>query len=493
MTSESKQVRIGLCGWEPQVEVVPMDVMTALTAIVGICLAAAFGDNTSGLFDDAVRATGGLALAGLVDEDIDPGLSAGLHVLDGTMYRVYPVQAIREDPYSVTSRFIFSALVPEKAGWVSVEVTVTCWSPWTGNHAENCLVEPLRVSVVWTATQNADENVVLAQLKRLLSEVLELADPDPTEDDTELPDVEMADCLVGVHAMLLAREEQLLELQRANNPVLLKDAREKLARAEKRNNKHIEQLKSELETQRAVSQRQRDRADAADRKLRQIANSTGGTQALQTASAQQESHISQLEAELAHAEHTAQQSSVEMDQLRAEVYRLREELASYRAAATPAASRSDTPPPAPATLRDISSWAVSRLKDRIVIHPKAVRAARKSTFADVALVYRVLEAMADSYWPMRFEGSQSCKKQWDSFMDAERLTCAHTGAAVQHHRTAETYHVNWQGQRVPLDQHIQGHSGRDEARTFRVYFHVDEMRKLVVIGHLPSHLPNSMT
>lgn len=485
-------VRTGIRGWVPSsVELVQAPLMGCLVSMLGVCLSAIFGDNSSGLFDDVERATAGIEITANFDEPDDPRFALGMHVLDGTMYRVHATQTIQGDPYSLTHRYMCSAMVPEADGWVSVEITVTCWSGLFGGATVQTFVEPLRVTAVWTATGGADEKVVLNRIAKLLSELLYLVDPDQDDEEDQLPDEELEEALCGMQALLRVQGKQLLDLQRSNNPQQLKEAQERLARTEKRHAKHLDQLKTELETQRAVSQRQRDRADAAERSLRQAG--AVGALAVQTASAQQESRISQVEEELAQAEHIAEQSCQEVDQLRGEVYRLREELASYRGVAVSAAGENGAASVAPTDLKDITSWSINRLKDRIVIHPKAARAARKSTFADVPLVYRVLEAMADSYWPMRFEGSQQHKKQWESFLDIERLSYGPTGAATLRHRTAETYHVNWQGRRVPLDLHLQGHSGRDEARTFRVYFHVDEARKLIVIGHLPSHLPNSLT
>jgi hypothetical protein len=44
-----------------------------------------------------------------------------------------------------------------------------------------------------------------------------------------------------------------------------------------------------------------------------------------------------------------------------------------------------------------------------------------------------------------------------------------------------------------LELHLQGHSGRDEARSFRLYFAVDQGQKKVAVGHLPTHLPKTLS
>lgn len=38
----------------------------------------------------------------------------------------------------------------------------------------------------------------------------------------------------------------------------------------------------------------------------------------------------------------------------------------------------------------------------------------------------------------------------------------------------------------------QGNSGRDKARSFRLYFAVDQEQENAAVGHLPTHLPDTL-
>ncbi len=154
---------------------------------------------------------------------------------------------------------------------------------------------------------------------------------------------------------------------------------------------------------------------------------------------------------------------------------------------------SDRPPPkAPTTLAELGGWAHRALDGRVVVVPRALRSARKSNFDDPALVYRTLEAMRDAYWAMKFGQDAGAQEVWRRFLQTEHLTCSRTGTGPES-RLADTYHVSWDGRRLPLDMHLQGNSGRHEARQFRLYFHADETSRRLIIGHLPSHLPNQAT
>lgn len=143
----------------------------------------------------------------------------------------------------------------------------------------------------------------------------------------------------------------------------------------------------------------------------------------------------------------------------------------------------------PESLVELGGWANRSLNGRVVVIPRALRAARKSCFANPSLVYRVLEAMRDDYWAMKFAPGNGAQSHWDQFLKREHLSCGPTGAGPES-RLSDTYHASWDGRRVPMDMHLQGHSGRDEARQFRLYFHVDEGHRQLIVGHLPSHLRN---
>jgi hypothetical protein len=56
----------------------------------------------------------------------------------------------------------------------------------------------------------------------------------------------------------------------------------------------------------------------------------------------------------------------------------------------------------------------------------------------------------------------------------------------------DSYFVNWSGRRRFLDLHITRGGGRDQRYCMRIYFFWDADSQKVVVGHLPSHLNNSL-
>ncbi|TAN03147.1 MAG: hypothetical protein EPN36_14210 [Rhodanobacteraceae bacterium] len=201
--------------------------------------------------------------------------------------------------------------------------------------------------------------------------------------------------------------------------------------------------------------------------------------------------IAELEARCADLQAKASGYAAQVDTLRQALHAAETERdAAVAALGAPSITAVEDVPAIPATLADLGTWAHRALDDRVVVVPRALRAARKSNFADPGLVYRSLEALRDAYWAMKFGGNADAQETWQRFLRDEHLSCSQTGAGPES-RHAETYHVSWAGRRVPLDMHLQGNSGRHETRQFRIYFHADEVSRRVIVGHLPSHLRNN--
>jgi hypothetical protein len=170
--------------------------------------------------------------------------------------------------------------------------------------------------------------------------------------------------------------------------------------------------------------------------------------------------------------------------LRAQIYHL-----NQRTPTTTEETRIE--PDWPESFDDLETWVNTHLGGRLVIARKAASAARKSVFADVPFVYRCLWAMAEYYWPMRLQGDNDARARWLEFLKTHRLEFGPTGAALDNRLTRESYQVQYGQRRYPLDVHLQGSSSRKEEDCLRCYAHVHEEDQVVVIGWLPSHLPNS--
>lgn len=271
----------------------------------------------------------------------------------------------------------------------------------------------------------------------------------------------------------------------------LADREDAMTAAHKRDERRWLDREADLVARLEAARASLDRERSEKRQAVLAGPQTADAAAESTAAAEAEARADELESRCALLQAKASDCAAQVDALRQALHAVELErdaaVAALGAAPTPAA---DAPHEPPATLAELGGWAHRALGDRVIVVPRALRVARKSNFCDPAMVYRVLEAMRDVYWTMRFDGGG--KDRWARFLEEERLTCGPTGIGPDG-RLSETYHASWDGRRVPLDLHLRGNSGRYETRQFRLYFHCDEAAQKVIIGHLPSHLPSEST
>lgn len=442
-----------------------------------------------------LASVGPFVVRALSDDDTELSISTGhLATYRGASIHRSDVKSFPVVANSAASYTATTILLPLDAGAVAVELHVEfSESVPAGTHTDRnrWLCTPTKATAIWMCVGGTLPDLVL----RAIEEFFEVGGMGAeVAEDEEPVDTIMTEVIYELGNHLEYVQERLRQTLVKQEAASVRFAHQH-KRAEKNYKAHVAQLKTELETQRAVSERQRDRADAAERLRRQQAEGLLLSQTVPVpAGDPQQSQpggesLQRLHSKLTEQEVLLQQQSEEIDRLRAEAFRWREEAT----ATTPEPTQPENAleESTPSDLRSLSSWTAEHLQGRLVIHPQASRAARKSNFADIPLVYRVLRALATHYWSMRFGADPTSKAAWEAFLRNERLDCSHTGEAVINRRTAGAYHVNWHGVSVPLDMHIQGHSGRDEARVFRVYFFADQERQLILCGHLPSHLPNS--
>jgi hypothetical protein len=152
-------------------------------------------------------------------------------------------------------------------------------------------------------------------------------------------------------------------------------------------------------------------------------------------------------------------------------------------------------PTIPASLENIEEWCERNLKGKVYVLPRAIKETRRSEFEDVPLLYKSLLMLGNEYRDMKLGGAQDRRPQFN-------IKCAELGAKVGRsagettwERFAEDYKVPWgrQGEKRILDNHLSAGGGRDERHFLRIYFFFDEESKQVVVGWMPSHLPNSIT
>lgn len=152
-------------------------------------------------------------------------------------------------------------------------------------------------------------------------------------------------------------------------------------------------------------------------------------------------------------------------------------------------AQQEAPSPRIWTLADIGEWATENA-DRIVIMPRAISETKKSLYEDPDLLYAALDILADVYPRVR-----SGELPRDTLLNRCRELNLSIGGSVEPTRAGEAggdeYFVRWRGRRRFLEQHMGKGVSRDPRHTLRIYFFFDEEQKVVVCGHLPSHLSNS--
>ena len=147
----------------------------------------------------------------------------------------------------------------------------------------------------------------------------------------------------------------------------------------------------------------------------------------------------------------------------------------------------------PDTWEGLDLWVEQRLGGRVRLLPQALKAARNSVYKDIPFVCRVLKMLGDEYQPMRVHGGTEHVERCEALTSTLRVEISHVGEAARMHRTKGNYQVSWNGKRVTLDMHVSGSSSRRQESGFRLYFHYDEDEQIVVVGHLPTHLPNTLS
>jgi len=151
-------------------------------------------------------------------------------------------------------------------------------------------------------------------------------------------------------------------------------------------------------------------------------------------------------------------------------------------------------PSTPSTLEFLEGWARDNLSGFIELHDRALKAAQKSNFQNIQLVYDVLILMRDHYVPMRRTGGIELKNTFEGEIAAlglENSKCFAQKNKAQSY--GGEYFVKYQGERRELDWHLKGSNSRDGRIGFRMYYFWDDESSRVVVGYLPGHLENDTT
>lgn len=153
----------------------------------------------------------------------------------------------------------------------------------------------------------------------------------------------------------------------------------------------------------------------------------------------------------------------------------------------------------PASLSGLDGWVAERHSARMVLHPRALGAVKKSQYEDVALVYAALDLLGNEYWQMRTAGVEESVECLERFKAKLLALGLELSASIATHRAGELgeeYYVAYpegtNGKRM-LEHHIRKGSSREPRFCLRIYFFWDSDARKVVVGWLPSHLDTRAT
>ncbi len=150
--------------------------------------------------------------------------------------------------------------------------------------------------------------------------------------------------------------------------------------------------------------------------------------------------------------------------------------------------------PIPDNYKVMGEWVKEHLTGRLVLLPRAERAASKAEYTEVGMVYRVLLILANEYRDSRM-GTGTDK----AFRDALAQFSMNFSGSIDKCRAGqegEAYYVNYPigtSQRVFLQFHLERGNRHENRYCMRIYFFWDEDTNQVVVGWLPSHLSNRIS
>ena len=148
----------------------------------------------------------------------------------------------------------------------------------------------------------------------------------------------------------------------------------------------------------------------------------------------------------------------------------------------------------PAEHAQVTDWVQRHFSGRVLIIPKAADMLSEKGAREISLplICDALDFLATDYWANRFERLpwhavlDSCSRKYGRPFEVSsigEMTIQFTPAQYK-----IKYFTNAQGKKreTALDQHLK--VGNDPENLLRIYFTLDEDKRLIVVGSLPRHL-----
>ena len=225
-------------------------------------------------------------------------------------------------------------------------------------------------------------------------------------------------------------------------------------------------------------------ANAPERELAMQNHIAALQRKLQTAEDENADWLGELEKATEEAEYYKQENAalrLQLDALRAHLIR--------QSGESP-----DKEIPIPDNYKVMGEWVKEHLAGRLVLLPRAERAASKAEYTEVGMVYRALLILANEYRDSRMgTGTDKAFREALAQYGMDFSGSIDKGRAGQE---GEAYYVNYPigtTQRVFLQFHLERGNRHENRYCMRIYFFWDDDTNQVVVGWLPSHLSNRIS
>lgn len=143
----------------------------------------------------------------------------------------------------------------------------------------------------------------------------------------------------------------------------------------------------------------------------------------------------------------------------------------------------------------IGEWAKEHLSGRLVLTARALKAAKRSLYGRPEHLYQALQALGLQYRDGILYSSvdDRLRTAYQNRVCQLGMNDAHSDNLVLR-RYKDIYTTTTDdGRSHTLNRHLGKGNARDRRHCLRVYYTWDDQDKVVVVGHLPDHLKNSLT
>lgn len=186
--------------------------------------------------------------------------------------------------------------------------------------------------------------------------------------------------------------------------------------------------------------------------------------------------------------HDVEQLKRENDRLRTALHRFENSNVEQDQAATKPIDRPLT------DYDDLGDWADDVLGPHIIIHHKALKDCRQNGHPGMLEhIANTLLVIRDYWIPHRLEGGLERRDRAATALAALGVEDAACFARREKAKEKPEYSVRDGDVTRVLYDHFKYGNSRNNAEQFRMYYFWDEKRQRIVIGKMPSHLPNDMS